>query len=212
MNEVKAAAPPGYRVRRATLEDIGRLTALWQTMKFRVEDLAPRITEFQVAESAEGVLLGAIGMQIAERQGRIHSEGFTDFALAEQLRPLLWDRLHAVAANHGLLRLWTQEQAPFWHHCGLANADAAALEKLPAPWRGAAGWLTLKLKEDVAEVLSLDQEFAMFMEAEKQRTGRLLKRARALKVVVAMLALGLLGLVIAGVVFIWSHNRHMLHR
>ena len=100
-------------------------------MNFPAEDLARRVTEFQVAESADGQLLGGAGLQIAERQGLIHSEAFTDFALAEQVRPLLWDRLHAVAINRGLLRVWTREAAPFWHHCGLQPPDAAALEKLP---------------------------------------------------------------------------------
>src|SRR5437763_4648115 len=113
-----------YRVRRATLDDLPQLTGLWQAMHFPSEELAKRVTEFQVAESAEGKLLGAVGLQIAERQGRVHSEAFTDFSLAEQLRPLLWERLHAVATNHGLLRLWTQEQAPFWNHCGLLKAEA----------------------------------------------------------------------------------------
>src|SRR5688572_24083219 len=101
-----------YRVRRATLDDISQLTALWKSMDFPVEELAKRITDFQIAEGPDGKVLGALGLQIAERQGRIHSECFTDFALAEQLRPLLWDRVHSVAINHGLLRLWTQEQAP----------------------------------------------------------------------------------------------------
>ena len=125
-----------YRVRRATLDDIGQLTALWESMQYPTEELARRMTEFQVAEGADGKLLGAVGLQIAERQGRVHSEAFSDFALAEHLRPLLWDRVHAVATNHGLLRVWTQEQAPFWNHCGLVKADAEALEKLPALWRG----------------------------------------------------------------------------
>src|SRR5262252_4052134 len=106
-----------YRVRRATLEDIGKLTELWRSMRFPAEDLSKRVTEFQIAEEAEGKLLGAIGLQIAERQGRIHSEGFNDFALAEQLRPMLWDRLNSLATNHGLLRLWTKEDAPFWNRC-----------------------------------------------------------------------------------------------
>ncbi len=126
-----------YRVRRATLDDLGHLTAMWQPMQFPVDDLAKRVTEFQVAESPDGKVLGAVGLQIAERQGLVHSEAFSDFALAEHLRPLLWDRVHAVATNHGLLRVWTREQAPFWNHCGLLQADAEALQKLPALWRGA---------------------------------------------------------------------------
>src|SRR5689334_20536855 len=124
-----------YRVRRATLDDVGQLTTLWQSMRFPADELARRITEFQVAEALDGKVLGAVGLQIAQRHGRIHSEAFTDFALADQLRPLFWDRLQGVATNHGLLRFWTQEEAPFWSHCGLIAPDAEALEKLPLLWR-----------------------------------------------------------------------------
>src|SRR5438309_10992102 len=130
-------------------------------MHFPPEDLSKRITEFQVAEAADGKLAGGLGLQIAEKQGRVHSEAFSDFSLADQLRPMLWERVHAVAVNHGLLRLWTQEQAPFWNHCGLLKADAETLEKLPAVWRPLPShWLTLKLKDDIETLVSLDKEFA----------------------------------------------------
>jgi N-acetylglutamate synthase-like GNAT family acetyltransferase len=204
---------PTYRVRRATLDDIGPLTALWLSMKFPVDDLAKRITEFQVAESADGKVLGAVGMQLATRQGCIHSEAFADFSLADHLRPMLWDRLHAVAANHGLLRLWTQEQAPFWSHCGLVKADAEALEKLPAAWKsGSTGWLTLKLKEDLEEVLSADKEFALFMESEKQRSQRAIQQARILKFIATLIAFAIFILVLIGVFFLIRKNPSLLHR
>ena len=192
-----------YHVRRATLDDIGQLTALWNAMNFPAMELAKRPTEFQVTEGADGNLVGLVGLQIAERQGRIHSEAFKDFALADQLRPLLWERIHAVATNHGLLRLWTQEQAPFWNHCGLVKADAEALEKLPAIWRGpASDWLTLKLREDIAAVISLDKEFALFKESEKQRTQRAFQQARILKMIATFIALALLVLVAAGAFYV----------
>ena len=192
-----------YHVRRATLDDIGQLTALWNAMNFPAMELAKRPTEFQVTEGADGNLVGLVGLQIAERQGRIHSEAFKDFALADQLRPLLWERIHAVATNHGLLRLWTQEQAPFWNHCGLVKADAEALEKLPAVWRGpASDWLTLKLREDIAAVISLDKEFALFKESEKQRTQRAFQQARVLKMIATFIALALLVLVAAGAFYV----------
>ena len=41
------------RVRRATLDDLTPLTALWQTMHFPAEEMGKRITEFQVAEGAD---------------------------------------------------------------------------------------------------------------------------------------------------------------
>ena len=202
-----------YRVRRATLDDIGQLMTLWQTMHLPADDLAKRITEFQVAESADQKLLGAVGLQIADRQGRLHSEGFIDFAVADELRPALWERLQSVATNHGLVRLWTAEEAPFWSRCGLTKADAESLEKLPAAWRQFKGqWLTLKLKEDIEEVISADKEFALFMEAERQRTQRAFQQARVLKFIATLVALAVLFLVMAGAFYVLRRNPQLLHR
>jgi N-acetylglutamate synthase-like GNAT family acetyltransferase len=202
-----------YRVRRATLDDIGPLMSLWQSMNFPLEELARRITEFQLAESANGVLLGGVGLQIAERQGRIHSEGFTDFALAEQLRPLLWDRLQNVAANQGLLRLWTQETAPFWNHCGLARADAEAMELLPPAWRDLPpAWRTVKLREDLDEIIKADKEFALFMESERARTQRVLRHGRLIKVIATLIALAIFIPVLIWVLFLVLRHPQLLHR
>src|SRR5690349_16355360 len=95
---------PTFRVRRATLDDIGVLSGIWESMRLPVDELSRRITEFQVAEDPNGAIIGAVGLQLLQKQGLIHSEGFTDFALADQVRPLIWERLRAVANNHGLLR------------------------------------------------------------------------------------------------------------
>jgi N-acetylglutamate synthase-like GNAT family acetyltransferase len=200
---------PKYRVRRATLDDLRPLGALWGTMNFAVDELARRITDFQVVESAQGVLLGATGLAVAERQGRVHSEAFTDFSLADTLRPLVWDRLQAVALNQGLLRLWTQEQAPFWSHCGLVKADAEALEKLPAPWRGLpAGWRTLKLRDDFDAIISADNDFAVFVESERRQTARTLRHAKMLKSFVTFLAFLFLALALgAGFYLLWRHRQ-----
>lgn len=202
-----------YRLRRATLDDIGQLTALWQMMHFPSDDLARRVTEFQVGEASDGKVVGAVGLQMLEKQGRIHSEAFTDFALADQLRPMLWDRLHSVATNNGLLRVWTREQAPFWNHCGLVKADADVMAKLPAAWRGLGSeWLTLKLRDDLADVISLDKEFALFMESEKQRTARSMQQAKILKLIATLIALAVLGLVLVGAFLLLRKNPQLLHR
>ena len=205
--------PPHFVVRRATLDDIAQLTALWESMRFATEELARRVTEFQVALSAEGQLLGALGLQIAERQGLLHSEAFTDFSYADQVRPLLWERLHAVATNHGLLRVWTQESAPFWSHCGLAAPDPPALEKLPAVWRNLPSrWLTLKLREDVEAVIAVDKEFALFMQSERQRTDRAFQQARALTLIATLIAVALLVTVLIGAFILFQKNPQLLRR
>ena len=203
---------PNAKIRRATLDDVTQLTELWKSMRFAPEDLARRITEFQVAEGADGLIAGAVGLNITKRQGRIHSEGFTDFGLADELRPLLWERLQSVATNHGLLRLWTQETAPFWSHCGMVKTDPEALSKMPEEWRGSeANWLTLKLKDDVEEVISADREFARFMESERQRTQRALQHAKVLKAIAVLVALAVFGIVAVGL-FMVIHRNQLYHR
>jgi N-acetylglutamate synthase-like GNAT family acetyltransferase len=198
-HKLSAMLSSNYSVRRATLDDIGQLVELWKLMRFPVDELGKRITDFQIVEAEDGKLLGAVGLHIAERQGRIHSEAFTDFAHADPLRPALWERLHSVAVNHGLLRFWTQEQAPFWTHCGLAKADDETMAKLPLLFRGSPlPWLTLKLKDDIGAVISADKEFALFMASEKERTERAFQHARILKIIATLIALALFALVITG--------------
>jgi N-acetylglutamate synthase-like GNAT family acetyltransferase len=188
-----------YQVRRATLEDLPALTALWQSMRFETDPLARHVTDFQVAVDAQNTLLGCLAIQINSRHGLLHSEAFTDFGLAETLRELLWQRMNSVATNHGLLRLWTREEAPFWSRCGLESASEETLKLLPEAWRGpTVGWLTLKLKDDLdTAIASVDKEFAIFMQLEKDRTKRLTKSAKVVKtIIIAVLIIALLGVLI----------------
>jgi N-acetylglutamate synthase-like GNAT family acetyltransferase len=202
-----------FRVRRATLDDISELTALWQTMNFGVPELSKRITDFQLAECADGKVLGAVGLRILERQGRVHSEAFGDFALADQLRPLFWERIHAIAVSQGLSRLWTQEQAPFWHHCGLTLATPEVLGKLPAVWRESSGrWLTLKLKDDLDAIIKADKEFALFMAAEKQRSARRLEQGRTLKLLATLVAVSVVLLALGAAIYLVLKNPALLGR
>jgi N-acetylglutamate synthase-like GNAT family acetyltransferase len=191
-----------YRVRRATLDDIAGLSALWRSMQLPTQPLEKRLTEFQVAESQDGKLLGAVGLQMVGQQGRVHSEAFTDFSVADQVRPLLWERLQAIATNHGLARLWSQEPAPFWKHCGLLPATAETMQKLPPAWQGSPGdWLVLQLKDETEALVSADKEFALFMEAEKQRTERAFQHARMIKHVATLIAVLLAIFVFVALVF-----------
>jgi len=202
-----------HRIRRATLDDLPQLIVFWQTMHLAVPELSKRVTEFQVAENPQGKIVAAVGLQVAERQARIHSEAFADFSQADQLRPLFWERIQSVARNHGLLRLWTAEKAPFWHQCSMVSADEEALKKLPTPWQGnGIDWFTLKLRDDVQAILSLDKEFALFMESEKQRTNRAFQHARILKIVATLIALGIFVLVVAGMFVLMKRNPNFLRR
>lgn len=195
--------PSDYQVRRATLDDIGALKALWQTMHFAEGELERRLTEFQVVEGPDHKVVGALGFQMAERQGQIHSETFADFAIADSIRPLFWTRLRSLAANHGIFRLWTQESAPFWTQSGFQPANDKVMAKLPSVWNDAgSSWLTLQLKDEEA-IASLEKEFAMFMESEKQRSAQALGQAKTLKTVVTIFAFLVAVAVFAAAAYVW---------
>jgi len=166
-------------------------------MRLAIPEREARLAEFQVVEDAQGQIVGAIGFEIHQRDARIHSEAFRDFSQADAARAKLWTRLNALAINHGLVRLWTQESAPFWSHNGLQPASEEFARKLPEPWKQFGGnWSVLKLKDE--EVLaSLDKEFAMFMEAERARTSQTMEKARRLKTIITAVAL-LAGVVLIG--------------
>jgi N-acetylglutamate synthase-like GNAT family acetyltransferase len=202
--------PPNFRVRRATLEDLSALLQLWSSMKFDADVLAKRATEFQVAEDSNKAIIGAIGLHMVAKQGCIHSEAFVDFSVADQVRPLFLERIRMLATNHGLVRLWTQESAPFWRHSGLEQAEVQALEKLPADWKGlGSGWLTLKLKEDVEEILSGNADFALFVEAEKRRTRKTLDQARLVKSIATGIAVLLFVGVVIAAIYLLRRNPHL---
>jgi type IV secretory pathway component VirB8 len=87
------------------------------------------------------------------------------------------------------------------------------LERLPALWRGpATDWLTLKLKDDLETVASLDKEFALFMESEKQRTDKAFQHARLLKLIATLLTLAILAVVAVGAIVLLRKNPHLLGR
>jgi hypothetical protein len=173
-------------------------------MKYPTQELEKRLTEFQLAVDIENRIAGAVGLQLQGKHARIHSEAFADFSQADTLRDVLWHRLQSVATNHGLVRLWTTEDAPFWSRCGLTPATAEEQEKLPAPWKqSGARWLTLKLREDIEEVVNLDKEFALFMESERERSRQVMGQAKMLKLLATLLSVSLfLAVIILGYILI----------
>jgi N-acetylglutamate synthase-like GNAT family acetyltransferase len=179
---------PVFRVRRATTDDRQSLKALWQSMLLPADELGKRLTEFQVVETADGKLLGAIGLQIVQRHARLHSEGYLDFAHADQARELFWERIQTLASNHGVFRLWTQESSPFWSRLGFRSANVKKLSDLPLEWQQARGeWFVLQLKDEETITNALDKDFAAFRSAEKRNTERTFQQARTLKTIITFI-------------------------
>jgi N-acetylglutamate synthase-like GNAT family acetyltransferase len=204
---------PGYQVRRAIVDDLQHLRGLWENMRLSPPELEKRLTEFQVVESWEGRLVGALGLEVAGRQGRLHSEVFSDFALADMLRGLLWERVHAVAANHGLARLWTQETAPFWKHHGFQTPDKNAWKRIPAAWAlQESGWLTLQLRDEEVLEKVLEKDFARLRARDQQANEKALRRGRALKFISTLAAVVLAIGVVILCLFMLKHRTDLRPR
>lgn len=199
------------RVRRATVDDLEMLRPLWTSMKLPVPELEPRVTEFQIVEGVDAKIVGAIGFQIGERCGRLHSEGYTDFAVADAARELLWSRIQTLASNHGILRLWAREAVPYWKGIGFKPADEETLKRLPDAWKtGDAPWFTLQLKDE-ATIASMEKELAMFMAAEKDSSARVFQQARTMKTIANVIAILLALFALGAAIFVLIKRPEILH-
>jgi N-acetylglutamate synthase-like GNAT family acetyltransferase len=199
---VRPMTPPEFIVRRATVEDLGGLKQLWERARLQVLDLEKRLTEFQLAVTPEGDLLGAVGLQIAGKEGLVHSEAFTQAEQGESLRGAFWERLRNLARNHGLVRLWTVEEASFWAQSGFAEPSADTLKKLPGSFGdNHRRWLALQLKDDAAPSLSLEQEFEIFQQSSRASMEEMMSQARKLRTLANVIAWVALGVVVALVAF-----------
>jgi len=169
--------------RRATTDDLGRLKALWLAEGLPADELGKQFTDFEVAEDGRGGVAAAIALQTAGTQGRMHSEAFADFAQTDLLRPRLWDQVQRTARNHGLMRLWTRETAPFWRKdAGFKEAPREWLQELPAAFgKAGPGWLALRLREEGADPAALDRQFELFKITEQEKREKALRRASLLR-------------------------------
>jgi len=202
--------PSECRVRRATVDDLSSLIGLWEGMRLSPSEMERRLTEFQVVEASDGSLLGTIAIEIIGRQGRLHSECFGDFSLADPLREKIWRRLQTVASNHGLTRLWIQESAPFWKQTGFQAPNAEGLAKLPADWTALPpNWQTLPLKAEEAFDAPVEKEFEQFRLMERARTERALARTKVLNQIATVVAIILAFIVLAGAAYIFAHRSRL---
>jgi len=167
-------------------------------MRLPADELEKRLTEFQVIEAADGQIVGAIGVQIIRQHALLHSEGYTDFAVADAARQLFWERIQTITAHHGVFRLWTQENSPFWVHWGFQPANAETLERLPAEWKRSEGkWLTIQLKNEEA-IATLEKELEAFRESGKKRAAEAVEQARTMTTTITIIAF-VVGIVLIGV-------------
>jgi len=187
---------PDLRIRRATVDDLPALRAVWLSMQLDLAALENRLTEFQIAERG-GEVVGAVAFQIIRTAGLMHSEGYSDFSVADEARKLFWERLQNLAANHGVFRLWTQENSPFWLRWGFQPAGEEDLARLPDEWKknegrlGApeqsrGGWFTLELKNEALVTAALEKHYGEFSAQEKRQSAESAARAKSFSNLIAV--------------------------
>lgn len=202
---------PALTVRRATLADVPRLRQLWSDAGWPVAELEKRFTEFQVIETSGGVVVAAMGLHLDSRHGRLHSEVFAEAETREEHRARLWERLQAVARNHGLVRLWVAS-TPGWRRAGFVTPDAGGLERLPAAFGGREeAWLTLILKEEATQTISLEKELEIFQMQQREDTERLMQQARMWKGIAVVVSVIFFVIVIWGLFVLVRRNPAILH-
>jgi N-acetylglutamate synthase-like GNAT family acetyltransferase len=204
-------SPSKLRVRRANTDDFQSLRSLWNSMRLPADELERRLTEFQVVESADGQILGAIGVQIIRQHARLHSEAYTDFSVADDARQMFWERIQTIASHHGIFRLWTQENSPFWSRCGFRIVITESLVQLPEEWKRFEGkWFTLQLKNEKA-LADLEKDLASFRESEKKHTTQTLEQARTLRTIITVVGFGV-GILCLGVLLYLLVRRNPFSR
>jgi N-acetylglutamate synthase-like GNAT family acetyltransferase len=192
-----------FQLRRATIEDVPALRDLWAAAGQPTAELEKCFTEFQIAENPAQVV-GALGLRIAGPHGFVHGEAFHRAVGDEVLRPLLWQRVLTVAANHGLVRLWMRYTGTFWSGLGFTPADDI-VGRLPQEF-GARdeGWFTLQLKDEQAAGTSLEKEFELFRQVTRDETEAMMRRAKTLKLVAAVVVSAVFILVLFGLYIYFS--------
>ena len=202
---------PQLHIRRATVDDLPALHALWLAAQLPADKLKDRVTEFQVVE-ADGKFAGAIGVQIVRQHARLHSEDYADFSVADAARELFWERIQKLAANHGVFRLWMLEDSPFWKNYGFQPPSAEASTRLPDEWKNLEGtWLTLELKNEDAINAVLKNQFGDFMESEKRHTAQLAENARKFKLFITVASFGIFFICLAIVMWMTLSRTRIGH-
>ena len=201
------SSPSHLRVRRATTDDFQGLKSLWNSTRLLADKLERRLTEFQVIESADGQIAGAIGLQIVRQHALLHSEAYADYSVADAARQLFWERIRLIASHHGVFRLWTQKNSPFWSSCGFRIVITESLVQLPEEWQRLEGkWYSLQLKNE-SVLATLENELTTFRESEKERAAQTLNQARTMTFAVTVLCLGIFLICFAILIFMIMHRR-----
>lgn len=190
--------PSAFSARRATLDDLPLLQALWQEAGLPGEELEKFLAEFQVVADEDGSLLAAIGLLVEGSHGLLHTEAIAAAAAdqADEMRAALWRRLQIVARNQGLHRIWTQEDGEFWRGV-FTLADSGTVTEAGTTFLTAdptAAWFQHELLDPAKAKQLVNEQMAIWAATREQEREQFRNKTRvfmwiAMTVAFAVLAM-----------------------
>lgn len=170
-----------WSVRRASIEDLPQLKLHWESTGVDNEALEKKLTEFQIAEDAEGTIRGVIGVRLAEQEAWIYHESFSYEDQGDPIREAIWLRIKNLAQNHALFKIWTHSTAPSWNNLGFVDATPDILSGKPSVFENETNrWKVLVLREP-EQGISLDKEFELFQQEQLADRENLMNQAALMK-------------------------------
>lgn len=183
----------GLSARRAAVEDLAALQALWMENGLPWEALGEYLNEFQVTVDDSGLITGAIGLLIEGGQALLHTEAVRPGTDADVSRAALWRRVQIVARNQGVERIWTQEDADYWRASGFSPVPPPLVERAPASFlKSADAWLACDLMDPERAKAMINEQLAI-MEAQRlQAAEEFQRKVRIFRIAAILLAFGVL--------------------
>ncbi len=205
---------PALSARRATVEDLPALQALWQIGGLPADELEKFLTEFQVvAGEGEGVLLGAIGLMVEGNDALLHSEALAPGDEGDEIRAALWRRLQIVARNQGIHRLWTQEDADYWRTGGFGAVPAETVSAATAAFVDKTStWLVCDLIDPAKAKQLVTEQMAIWHATRTQESDELQGKIRTFRNASLLIAAVVVVLMIGMVVFVLRQRPEILQR
>lgn len=181
---------PALSARRATIEDLPALQALWQRAGLPWQELEAYVAEFLVVTRDDGAeLLAALGLLVEHNDALLHPEALAETEDADELRAALWRRVQILARNQGIQRLWTQEDADYWRTVGFALPAPPTVAGTTATFVDkSAAWLLCEMIDPDKAKQIVSEQMAIWQAARAQEAAELQAKIRRFRNFAMLLA------------------------
>lgn len=192
-----AVDPSQLVARRATLDDLPTLKGLWATNGLPVLECERHLTEFQVIERPDGVVIGTVALRIAGANALLYGEAYHPGPSMDQARPPAWHRILALVRNQSVGRVWLRGSIradSYWASVGFHSPTAAEIKLRPGMFGPSEGpWFVCVIFDEKLLEGEVKKEILAFQEESRRTNERLAIQALWFKRIAGFIAVGFLG-------------------